>query len=128
MPLTFGKEYKLCSKRIIDAVFDQGEQVKAYPYIARYLITGLPEPVAFQVVFSAPKRTFRKAHERNRIKRLARETFRLNKSELEMYLKNQNKQLALFLVYTAPKEVSFAENQKAMSKLQKKIIDTIDAL
>lgn len=96
----FGKEYKLCSRKIIDGLFSEGEGIKSYPFMLRYQITNLPKDIPFQIVITAPKRNFKRAVDRNRIKRLMREVFRKNKHELEEYLKESNQQLALFIMYT----------------------------
>ncbi|MDX1446192.1 ribonuclease P protein component [Lishizhenia sp.] len=96
----FGKEYKLCSRKIIDALFSEGEGIKSYPFMIRYQITSLPKEIPFQIVITAPKRNFKRAVDRNRIKRLMREVFRKNRQELEEGLKEKNQQLALFIMYT----------------------------
>ena len=102
-----GKEYKLCSHVIIEDVFATGDLIKSYPFVARIKLTKLPKQVPFQLVFSAPKRTFRKAYQRNKVKRLCKEAFRLNKYELESALTDSNKQLALFLVFTSRDKITF---------------------
>jgi len=101
----FGKSYKLCSKKAIDSVFKSGKSVKLYPFVAHFNEQELPEGQAFQLVFAAPKRIFRRAHDRNRAKRLMRETFRMKKLILENFLVQEHKQLALFVIYTAKEEL-----------------------
>lgn len=121
MDQTLGKEYKLCSQKIIGAIYEDKKVVKQFPLLMHYKITELPEKVPFQLVFSAPKRTFRKAHDRNRIKRLMRETVRKNKLILEAFLKEREIQVALFLVYTnkeeMPYEVLFKKTEQLFQKL-----------
>jgi ribonuclease P protein component len=118
---TLGKEYKLCSKKIIAAIFENKQRVKQFPLVAMFQITELPSSTPFQIVFSAPKRTFRKAHDRNRIKRLCKETVRKNKSILEEYLNQVQQQLALFLVYShseeLPYEVLFKKNKQLFEQI-----------
>jgi ribonuclease P protein component len=86
-----------------------------------FQITELPSNTPFQIVFSAPKRTFRKAHDRNRIKRLCKETVRKNKSILEEYLNQVQMQLALFFVYShseeLPYEVLFKKNKQLFEQI-----------
>lgn len=122
MNFSLGKVNKLCSPKIIDDVFENGMQVKSYPFVLKFKETALPKDVSFQIVFSAPKRTFRKAVQRNRIKRLCKEAFRKKKHELDNYLQNQNKQLALFLVYTPKEELTLSLLDGRTEKLIKKII------
>ena len=127
MDYCLGKENKLCSPKIIDDVFSTGLQVKSYPFIIKFKETSLPKDVSFQIVFSAPKRTFRKATERNRIKRLCKEAFRQHKHPLDDFLKNHNKQLALFLVYTTKEEISLSLLGGQTDKLIKKIISQLES-
>lgn len=118
---TLGKEYKLCSKKIITSIFENKQRVKQFPLVAMFQITTLPSNAPFQIVFSAPKKTFRKAHDRNRIKRLCKETVRKNKFILENYLNQVQQQLALFLVYShsdeLPYEVLFKKNKQLFEQI-----------
>ena len=123
---SFGKKHKLCSRTTINEVFDSGEQLKFFPYVVRYKEASLSDNMPFQVVFSAPKRIFRKAHERNRVKRICREAFRLNKHELQEYLEDNNKQLALFVVYTSKKELEHNDLQKRTTKLFQQLIKQLE--
>jgi ribonuclease P protein component len=121
MDQTFGKAYKLCSQKAIDAIFEEKKSIRQFPFVMHYQLMELPTEKPFQVVISAPKRLFRRAHDRNRIKRLMREVFRKNKLILESHLTTNNQQLALFLVYTSKEELSydllFGKMEKLLSKL-----------
>ncbi len=127
MKSDLGKKYKLCSHVIIEDVYSTGELIKSYPFVARMKLTTLPREAPFQIVFSAPKRTFRKAYQRNRIKRLCKEAFRLNKNELESVLLKSNKQLALFLVFTSRDDISLQVLEKRILKLINKIITQLES-
>jgi ribonuclease P protein component len=122
MDQTLGKVYKLCSQKIIGSIYEDKKVVKQFPMLIHYKICELPEAVPFQLVFSAPKRTFRKAHDRNRIKRLMRETVRKNKLILESFLKEKNIQIALFLVYTNKEEMPYDLLLKKTEQLFQKLI------
>jgi len=115
----FGKAYKLCSRKTIDAVFKAGKSVRLYPFVVHFSEQTLPEGQPFQLVFSAPKRIFRRAHDRNRMKRLMRETFRKKKLILEDFLGKEHKQLALFVIYTAKEELPL---QKMLAKTDQLMI------
>jgi len=122
----FGKEYKLCSQKVIAAVFKEGKSVFQYPFKVQFMEQSIPGEQPFQLVFSAPKRTFRRAHDRNRIKRLMRETFRKKKLILEEVLGQHNKQLALFVIYTAKEELPLktlmAKTQQLLEKITQELI------
>lgn len=84
------------------------------------------ETVSFQIVLSAPKRNFRKAHDRNRIKRLMREAIRKNKLPLESFLEERGKCLALFVIYTSREEFSLAVLEKKTKQLISGLIKQIE--
>ena len=96
----FGKEYKLCSRRLIEEVFKKGSSVKAFPLKLIYLPNDFTtSSKCFQIAISVPKRNFRSAVDRNYIKRLLREAIRKNKLLIEPYLIEHDKKLALFLIF-----------------------------
>lgn len=121
MDQTFGKSYKLCSQKAIGAIFEQKQSVKQFPFLLHYVAMELPTDKSFQVVISAPKRIFRKAHDRNRIKRLMKEVFRRNKLILEEQLATNQQQLALFLVYTSKEEMEYEVLLRKMENLLLKL-------
>ena len=128
MNQTLGKEYKLCSQKIIQQIFEEKRSVKQFPFVLNYFLSELPTEKAFQIVIAAPKRIFRKAHDRNRIKRLCRETIRKNKFILEEYLSASNKQIALFFVYTNKEEMEHDVLLKKTESLFKKLIIELSKL
>lgn len=121
-----GKIYSLKSKTTIDELFNSGTKVSSYPFTVFYSKTESKEQVPFKLVFSAPKRTFRNAYQRNRIKRIMKEAVRINKHPLETYLNNKQQQLSFFLIYSTKEELSFESLQKRTIKLFDKIIKQLD--
>jgi ribonuclease P protein component len=120
---TLGKAYKLCHQRVIESLYENDAQKnKQYPFAIQFKIIELSSNTPFQIVLSAPKRRFRDANQRNRIKRLMRECVRLQKHDLENYLIQNNKQLALFMVYIDQQEQSIEFLEKKTKQLFSKII------
>ena len=126
MDQTFGKEYKLCSQKKIKSLFKTGNLVKKFPLIVHFQEVEETLSKPFQVVISAPKRIYRKAHDRNRIKRLMREAVRKNKNILESYLIPKNKNIILFLVYTNKEEIPLDVLMKKTEQLFNLVIKNID--
>ena len=126
MDQTFGKEYKLCSQKKIKSLFKTGNLVKKFPLIVHFQEVEETLSKPFQVVISAPKRIYRKAHDRNRIKRLMREAVRKNKNILESYLIPKNKNITLFLVYTNKEEIPIDVLLKKTEQLFNLVIQKID--
>lgn len=80
---TFKKEERLCSKKLLDKLFHNGSSFLLYPFRIIWLVTDqLPADVPVQVVISVSKRKFKRAVDRNLLKRRMREIYRLNKAEM----------------------------------------------
>lgn len=123
MDQQFGKKYKLCSQTIIKEVFEAKTSIKLYPFLLQYKRLQLNENVPFQVVTAVPKRIFRRAHDRNRIKRLMREAIRKNKLILAPHLEEH--QVAFFMIYTAREELSSAFILKKTTQIFNQFIHEI---
>ena len=120
MNLKLGKPYKLCSKKLIQQIFDEGNSLNSFPFSSRFVLLDKREGKPFQVAFSVPKKKVKSAVDRNRIKRLMKEVIRLNKSIIEEKIP-ADKQLALFLIYTPREEFSFEMLNSKMVKLLNKL-------
>jgi len=80
---TFPKEEHLCRKKLIEQLFGkQGSSFGVYPLRLTWLAAPARTSAPPQVLVSVPKRTFKRAVDRNRLKRLMREAYRLNKYQL----------------------------------------------
>lgn len=118
----FGKTYKLCSKKVIAAVFQKKQAIKVYPLRLFYLETPLNTTSTFQITFAVPKKKLKRAPDRNRVKRLLKEALRKNKGSLEDFLFKENKQLALFLVYTSDEVFSFETAERKIVLILNRLI------
>jgi ribonuclease P protein component len=123
----FGKEYKLCSRSLIEEVFKSGASVKAYPIKLLHLETEkLSGSTPFQIAVSVPKRNFRSAVDRNYIKRLLREAIRKNKNILEPFLVEHNKKLALFLIFGDKEKPELQFLEKRIKKAFNTLIENLN--
>ncbi|WP_347839615.1 ribonuclease P protein component [uncultured Draconibacterium sp.] len=93
----FKKKEHLCSKKLIDKLFAEGESFLSFPIKVVYIASDLTTKVPVQAAFTVSKKTFKRAVKRNRIKRLMREAYRLNKNILLPL--PENKQLAVFFIF-----------------------------
>lgn len=82
-----------------------------------YAFTPLSTDVSLQATVSVSSRNFKKAVDRNRIKRQLREAYRLQKSTLTLQLKGLNKQLALFFIYTGKELPGYEDLHEKMGYL-----------
>ena len=120
---SFRKNEKLCSKKVIDRLFAEGKSVFSFPLKFVYLETGLTTATPAQAGFAVSKRNFKKAVQRNLIKRRMREAYRLHKPDFYEALKE--KQVAVFFVYTAKDIANYAVIESAIKKGLKKLVREI---
>ncbi|MEM8909536.1 MAG: ribonuclease P protein component [Bacteroidota bacterium] len=115
---TFSKEERLKSRKIISQLFKQGVSINAFPLRLIWMPVSLPSPVfPIQFALTVPKRAFPKATQRNRLRRLMREQYRLNKHLLYEQLNTGEQQFAWMLIYIAKEAQSHAEIEKAMLRI-----------
>jgi ribonuclease P protein component len=98
----------------LERTFDEGEKLKAWPLIVRRLKTELPEEVPCQVMVSVSKRLFKRAVDRNRIKRLLRENWRLQKNRLIESWAADETQNAIVFIYIGKEMPTFEIIEKSM--------------
>jgi ribonuclease P protein component len=120
---TFKKDERLCSKIVLDKLFTDGKSVFAYPFKYIFLLNEAPENPAVQIVFSVPKRNFKRAVHRNLIRRRMREAFRLNKPAFYESLGEQK--IALMVIYTEKEILDFKPIQSGLIKGFRKITTSL---
>jgi ribonuclease P protein component len=108
---TFSKHEKLCSTKIIEKVFQGKKVLHLFPFSIYYQFCDLPHTVPVQVAFGVSKKFFKKAVDRNKVKRLMREAFRMNKATIYQAINKQ--QLAIIIVYHAKKILPYKEVEKS---------------
>jgi len=116
----FRKEHKLKSRKIIQNVFAEGNSFTVFPLKVLWLPAN--EQNCLQTGISVGSRHFKRAVDRNRIKRLIRETYRLQKFELEEHLQKENKQLSVFIMYISKYLPDYNMLYTACSKIITKLI------
>lgn len=121
----FRKEERLCSIKLIEQLYSQGSSFSFYPFRIIYSIVPTQDaPV--QVVISVPKRKFKKAVDRNRIKRQIREVYRHSKEDL-LYpqLVEKNINLHLLLIYTGNEINTTNHIQKKLNLALERLLKNI---
>jgi ribonuclease P protein component len=119
MDQSFGKEYKLCSHILIDKLFQEGKRFRIDPFSLVFSTGNFAFDAPFQVLISVPKKQFKRAHDRNYVKRRIREIIRKNKVFLD-HQQNPDNKILLAVVYNFNQQLTFAEmEQKLVQALEK---------
>ncbi|MGJ8591483.1 MAG: ribonuclease P protein component [Aquaticitalea sp.] len=119
MKFTFNKKEKLKSEKLITQLFAEGKSVAAYPLRLVYLHTSFEDGVKAKAGVSVSKRNFKNAVDRNRIKRLLREAYRLQKPA---YFNNFSASYAFMILYIGKEETDFHNVSLKMKQLFDKFL------
>jgi len=126
---TLGKNERLKSRKQIEQLFSEGKKFSVTPFRIFYLLDSLltthNSQFAIQFGVAVSTKNFKRAVDRNRVKRLTREAWRLQKNELAEELKKVGKQLNVFFVYNHKELPDFNTVKEkvavALKKLSQKI-------
>lgn len=119
MSFKYSKKDKLKSKKLIEQLFNEGNAVTVYPLRLVYLKTEHEDDSALKTGVSVSKRLHKTAVARNRIKRLVREAYRLNKP---LYFNNSSVSYAFMILYLSKDGTTFDKIDHSMKLLFKKFL------
>lgn len=111
------KSERLSSQKQIQALFTEGKSLNAPPFAIRYSLLADQGLKSHQILVSVSKRNFKRAVDRNRIKRQIREAYRLNKH----LLTDLTDKYAIAYIYTLKKMMPYKD-------LENKLIESLSRL
>ena len=111
------KSERLSSKNQIQALFTEGKSISTPPFVVRYRKLAEHDLATHQVLVSVSKRNFKRAVDRNRIKRQIREAYRINKH----LLADLSDKYAIAYIYTFKKKIAYKD-------LENKLIESLSRL
>jgi len=116
MNFKFPSSEKLKSRKAIELLFTEGKSVRSNPVKVFYLPSETIK--SSQATFAVPKRNFKNAVDRNRIKRQLREAYRLHK---QLLITNKDQNFTLLFLYLGKDKLPYATIESAMISVLNKI-------
>ena len=120
---TFSKKERVVSKKLIESLFEKGDSqsLAAFPMRVVYMqVERQAGDSPVQILISVPKKRFKHAVDRNRVKRQVRESYRLNK-QIICDVIPENKQMLIAFIWLSDKHYPTNEVQKRVVTLLQKI-------
>jgi ribonuclease P protein component len=122
-PNSLGKSERLKSRKQIDSLFNSGKKITQFPLrIMYHLESGKGE---IKAGFTVSSKNFPRAVDRNRIKRLSREAYRIQKKELEKVVLKNQQTLHVFIIYTGREIVPYEEISARVKQILDKLMRII---
>jgi ribonuclease P protein component len=135
---TYSKQEKLKSRKALEQLFAKGKSFSVFPIKVFYTVSDqlvgdvidnpeikINETGLVQAGVGVSSRIFKKAHDRNKVKRLLREVYRTQKQPLYTSVVSNQQQLNVFFLYIGKELPVFADLQVAMEKTLEKLIRKI---
>jgi ribonuclease P protein component len=125
---TFNKEERLCSRKSLDLLFKNGSSFLLYPYRISYLFVTEAHQFPVQVVINVAKKRYKRAVDRNLIKRRTREAYRLQK-ETALYgnlLKDLDQLLLLSVQFVGKKIYDYSFLEKKLAGALKRLLAELE--
>ncbi|HEY4154672.1 MAG TPA: ribonuclease P protein component [Puia sp.] len=120
---TLGKADRLKSRKQIDGLFESGKKIMIFPFRVMYKMA--PGGCGLKAGFTVSSKNFPRSVDRNRIKRLTREAYRLQKNPLRELVQKNRQQVALFLIYTGRELPEFPAVQKSIQQVLEKLVSQL---
>jgi len=117
MDQSFSSKEKVKSKKLIEQMFAEGHSVSVFPLRLVFLQTSFDDGTTIKTGVSVSKRNFKNAVDRNEVKRLLREAYRLNK---DTYFNNITTQYAFMILYIGNEKPTLKQLEARMKLLFEK--------
>ena len=131
---TLGKNERLKSRKLIEQLFSEGKSFAVSPFKIFYRIISVTYPNSelnthnLQFGVGVSTKNFKKAVDRNRVKRIIREAYRLQKPALQKKTQTQKIALNIFFIYTAKELPLYKDVYSKMDLILTKLNKIVDEI
>jgi ribonuclease P protein component len=124
---SYSKIEKLKSRKLTEGLFANGRSFTVFPLKVFYLLPGEKLDFYVKTGVGASGRNFKRAVDRNSIKRLLREAYRTEKLPLHNYLQANSVQVAMFILYVDKVLPTYGTIKAKMPVLMQRLIKELHA-
>jgi len=123
---TLSRAERLRSRKLISLLFNDGRSIVASPIRMLWVSSENEDGSPLQFAVSVPKKNFKRAVDRNRLKRQMREAVRKNKIDVKNFLKVKNKPCAMMFVFTGKEKVEYKIIEDKIVLILQRFISEVD--
>lgn len=119
---SFPKSEKLTSVKLFDKLFESGNAINKFPFKLLWIKIIPEKKTPVKVAFAVSSRKIKSAVKRNRMKRLMRESYRLNKQQLIDVCNKKPTGIAMVFLYNGNELIPYSETREKIILLLHRLI------
>lgn len=123
---SFTKDERLSGLKTFEYLTKNGQSFFSHPFRITWMISGSDQQYPVRIAFGVPKRNFKSAVKRNRIKRLLREAYRRHKQEFYSALELKSVKITAMCIYTGKEVPSYSETEGKIILSLRRLLNAID--
>lgn len=123
---SYNKQEKLKSRKQLNTLFKKGKSFTVFPFKVFFVFADNTQDNIIKTGVGVSSRHFKKAVQRNRVKRLLREVYRTEKLPLQEALNKSNKKLAIFLLFVDKTLPEYSLLKEKMPLCIQRLIHEVD--
>ncbi len=123
---SLNRNERIKHRKLIEDIFSKGNTIYKDFIRINYIESDFSDDIIAKVAFSVPKKKFKRAYKRNRLKRIMREVYRKNKPDFYEILSNKNIKIALLFVYLDDEIKNYDIIEKTMKSALEKLVKKLE--
>lgn len=126
MAFTFHKDERISGLKSFEVLTKKGNSFFVHPFRIIWMKADATQEFPVKIAFGVPKRNFKSAVKRNRVKRLLREAYRLHKQTFYSSLELKSVKIVVMCIYTGKEVPDYAEAEGKIILSLRRLLNAID--